>query len=135
MLISAIIPAYNEEKTIGNVLSTLSSIDFIDEIIVVSDGSCDRTVSIAKRYNVRIIELSSNQGKSNAVLKGVSSTKADIILMLDADLIGLTREHVISLIEPIINDNVDMTIGIFKNGRGVTDFAQKIAPFYLGKEQ
>ncbi|HHY03766.1 MAG TPA: glycosyltransferase family 2 protein, partial [Thermoanaerobacterales bacterium] len=109
MLISAIIPAYNEEKTIGNVLSTLSSMDFIDEIIVVSDGSCDRTVSIAKRYNVRIIELSSNQGKSNAVLKGVSSTKADIILMLDADLIGLTREHVISLTEPIINDNVDMT--------------------------
>lgn len=133
MLISAIIPAYNEEKTIGNVLSTLSSIDFIDEIIVVSDGSCDRTVSIAKRYNVRIIELSSNQGKSNAVLKGVSSTKADIILMLDADLIGLTREHVISLIEPIINDNVDMTIGIFKNGRGVTDFAQKIAPFLSGQ--
>lgn len=133
MTVAAIIPAYNEEKTIGNVLKVLVNMDTVDEIIVVSDGSYDKTTDIARRFNVHIIELDRNRGKSYAVLTGVMSTKANIILMLDADLIGLKEEHICSLLNPILNKEADMTIGIFKKGRGATDLAQKIAPYLSGQ--
>lgn len=131
--IATIIPAYDEEKTIGNVLGPLSAMDIIDEIIVISDGSHDNTARIARNYNARVIELEKNKGKANAVLTGVKNTDADIILMLDADLIGLKDRHVMSLLQPVIDKEVDMTIGIFKSGRGATDLAQKIAPFLSGQ--
>ncbi|WP_296970557.1 glycosyltransferase family 2 protein [Tepidanaerobacter sp. EBM-38] len=133
MKIAVVMPAYNEEKTIGNVLKPLSNHKLIDEIIVISDGSSDNTAKIAKSYKARVIELEKNQGKTNAVLIGVKNTDADIILMLDADLIGLNDEHITSLLQPIIDKKADMTIGIFKSGRGATDLAQKIAPFLSGQ--
>lgn len=133
MTVAAIIPAYNEEKTIGNVLEVLVNMDVINEIIVVSDGSCDKTADIARSYNVHIIELDRNRGKTYAVLTGVMNTEANIILMLDADLIGLKQEHVYKLLKPILNGEADMTIGIFKKGRGATDLAQKIAPYLSGQ--
>jgi len=131
--IAVIIPAYDEEKTISNVLKPISTLSIIDEIIVVSDGSHDRTASIARSYNAHVIEFDENHGKTNAVLAGVQNTDADIILMLDADLIGLTQEHVINLLQPVVEKKVEMTVGIFNSGRGATDFAQKIAPFLSGQ--
>jgi len=131
--ICAVIPAYDEEKTIGNVLKALSTISIIDEIIVISDGSHDRTANIARSYNARVIEFGNNQGKTNAVMTGVKNTDADIILMLDADLIGLKKEHVISLLQPVIENKADMTVGVFNSGRGATDIAQRIAPFLSGQ--
>ncbi|MDD4569038.1 MAG: glycosyltransferase family 2 protein [Tepidanaerobacteraceae bacterium] len=131
--ITAIIPAYDEEKTIGNVLKPLSAMSIINEIIVISDGSHDNTADIARMYNARVIELEKNHGKTNAVLIGVKNTNSDIILMLDADLIGLKEKHVMSLLQPVIDKKADMTIGIFKCGRGATDLAQKIAPFLSGQ--
>ncbi|HQE04902.1 MAG: glycosyltransferase family 2 protein [Tepidanaerobacteraceae bacterium] len=131
--IAVVIPAYDEEKTIGNVLKPVSAISMIDDIIVVSDGSHDRTANIARSYKARVIEFDKNHGKTYAVLSGVQSTDADIILMLDADLIGLTEEHVINLLQPVLDERADMTIGIFNSGRGATDFAQKIAPFLSGQ--
>lgn len=133
MAIAVVIPAYNEEKTIGNVLEVLVNIDIITDIIVVSDGSEDNTVNVAKDFNVKVIELKKNMGKSYAVLKGVNSTDAQIIMMLDADLIGLRKEHIDALLEPILKKEADMTIGVFKYGRGATDLAQKIAPYLSGQ--
>lgn len=133
MKITAVIPAYDEEKTIGNVLKPLSVMSIIDEIVVISDGSHDNTAKIARNYNAQVIELEKNQGKANAVLTGVKNTDADIILMLDADLIGLRDEHIMNLLQPVIDKKADMTIGIFKSGRGATDLAQKIAPFLSGQ--
>lgn len=133
MKITAVIPAYDEEKTIGNVLKPLSAISLINEIVVISDGSHDNTAQIARNYKARVIELEKNRGKTNAVLTGVKNTDADIILMLDADLIGLSVEHIMNLLQPVIYKEADMTIGIFKCGRGATDLAQKIAPFLSGQ--
>ena len=110
----AIIPAYNEEKTIGHVLAVLKVTPLINKIIVVSDGSTDNTVQVAKSYGVEVIELSENRGKGGAIKAGLDNNKADVVLFLDADLIGLTPKHVLDLLEPVVNDHADMTIGIFE---------------------
>lgn len=133
MSVSAIVPAYNEAKTIGRVLEILMNIKCLDEVIVVNDGSCDETPLIARNFKAKVIDLPQNMGKSTAVLIGVKNTDADIILMLDADLIGLKEIHIQSLLRPVLNEEIDMTIGIFKSGRGATDLAQKIAPFLSGQ--
>lgn len=131
--IAVIIPAYNEEKTIGDVLRVVKNVKLIDQIIVVSDGSIDNTVNIAKEYQVEILELANNIGKGGALSKGVGATRSDIILFLDADLIGLNEQHIIDLLDPVIDNEVDMTIGVFNNGRFTTDLAQKIAPYLSGQ--
>mgnify|MGYP001415364370 FL=1 len=67
MCVSAIIPAYNEEKTIGGVLRTIKSVSLITEIIVISDGSTDGTAQIARNYGAHVIELSENIGKGGEI--------------------------------------------------------------------
>lgn len=66
-------------------------------------------------------------------MAGVKHADAEIILFLDADLIGLKYGHIRSLIEPVAGGLADMTIGIFDEGRPVTDIAQKLAPFLTGQ--
>lgn len=132
-MISVVIPAFNEEKNIGRVLSVLETIDLIDEIIVVNDGSTDDTKEQALKYNVKLVDLPKNQGKGKALKVGIENSKGDIIVMLDADLIGLTEKHFVNLVSPVLKNEADMTIGIFSGGRKSTDFAQKIAPFLSGQ--
>lgn len=133
MCITAIIPAYNEEQTIGKVLECVTNIKEITQVIVVSDGSTDRTAEVAKAYDVELINLTENVGKGGAMKAGVDRCINENVLFLDADLIGLTEKHVKDLITPIINNETDMTIGIFKNGRMVTDLAQKVTPYLSGQ--
>ena len=129
----AIIPAYNEEKTLGNVLVILEKAAYINKIIVVSDGSTDNTAAVARRYNVEVIELAENRGKGGALKAGLVNITADVVLFLDADLIGLTVEHVNSLLIPVLKNDADMTIGIFEKGRLATDLAQKMVPQLSGQ--
>lgn len=131
--VTVVIPAYNEGKTIGEVIRIVKKVNLIDRIIVVSDGSIDNTVDIAKKHDVEILELENNIGKGGALSKGVDATYSEIILFLDADLIGLNEQHVIDLLLPVLNQEVDMTIGVFSNGRFTTDLAQKVAPYLSGQ--
>ncbi|MDI3540496.1 MAG: hypothetical protein PWP66_34 [Thermosediminibacterales bacterium] len=133
MSVVAIIPAYNEEKTIGGVLETLKKVDLINNITVVSDGSTDKTVEVAKKFGVDVLELKENLGKGGALKAGIEKAKGKVVLFLDADLIGLKENHVRDLILPVLDDEADMTIGIFDRGRVATDLAQKIAPFLSGQ--
>lgn len=133
MNVTTIIPAYNEGKNIGQVLTTICSVDMIDKIIVVSDGSIDDTVEVAKTFGVDIVELDKNYGKGFAMKTGLNYTKSPIILFLDADLKGIQPYHINALLEPICLDMVDMTLGIFNEGRGVTDLAQRVTPFLTGQ--
>lgn len=133
MKVAAVIPALNEEATIGDVVSTLRHVDIVEEIIVVSDGSTDRTAEVARTAGARVIEHQENMGKAGAMKTGFSATAAPIILFLDADLIGLAPAHVISLLTPVMRGEADMTVGIFGDGRGVTDLAQMVAPYLSGQ--
>ncbi|HPL98673.1 MAG TPA: glycosyltransferase family 2 protein [Bacillota bacterium] len=133
MNVTAVIPAYNEEQTIADVVKCVISIDKIQKVIVVSDGSTDSTAEIARECGADVIELDENVGKGGAIRAGINECGTEIILFLDADLIGLTEKHVLDLIEPVIDNKTDMTIGIFKNGRMVTDLAQKVTPYLSGQ--
>jgi len=131
--ITTIIPALNEEKTIKNIIEAIKQVDLIEDIIVVSDGSQDKTAFIAKESNVEVLEFSINRGKGSAVRSGFENSKGNIILFLDADLVGLTSKHITDLILPIVFEDYEMSIGIFTHGRFKTDLAQKITPFLSGQ--
>jgi|LDZT01.1.fsa_nt_gi glycosyltransferase involved in cell wall biosynthesis len=133
MKISAIIPAYNEEITIAEVIKTVKKVPDINNIIVVSDGSTDSTVSVARRLKVNVCQMEENVGKGGAIKKGFEKTDSDILLFLDADLVGLTQEHIYSLIDPIRDNIADMTIGIFAHGRLLTDLPQFLMPYLSGQ--
>ncbi len=133
MKISAIIPAYNEAERIHQVLGVLRKMDIINEIIVVSDGSTDDTAAIARKFTTHVIELDDNIGKGGAIAKGIAYCDAEVVLLLDADLIGLTEHHIYNLLEPVLKNEADTTIGIFNSGRFHTDAAQKITPFLSGQ--
>lgn len=133
MNISVIIPAYNEEGRIGKVLSVLVGCEFIGEIIVVNDGSMDGTSVEAKSYPVTVVDIPINQGKGAAMMEGVENSAGDWILFLDADLEGLTKEHIVSMVESIKKENIDMVIGTFTKGKFITDISHKIAPFLSGQ--
>jgi glycosyltransferase involved in cell wall biosynthesis len=133
MKISVIIPAYNEQATIAEVIKTVKKVPEIISIMVVSDGSTDRTVEIAHSLDVQVYEIGKNIGKGGAIKRGFDKTNSEILLFLDADLIGLKTEHIYSLVDPIIDDSADMTIGIFSKGRLLTDLPQFITPYLSGQ--
>jgi glycosyltransferase involved in cell wall biosynthesis len=89
LVISVVIPAYNEEKTIGDVISeTTSVMDSLGmpyEIIVVDDGSTDNTKQIATKYKAIIVSNGKNQGKGYALRKGFQHAQGNIIVTLDSD--------------------------------------------------
>jgi len=132
--VSAIVPAFNEEANIGRVLEVLSSCPLIDEIIVVDDGSTDGTSRVVMGFrDVHLIHLEENRGKANAIYQGIRGATGDILLFVDADLVGLTSQHIEVLVEPVFLGTADMTLGIFHKGRVPTDMAQKIAPELSGQ--
>lgn len=133
MRIKALIPAFNEEKTIGNIIDILNTIPRIDEVIVVDDGSEDNTHQEAESRGAKVIKLDKNRGKGAALQEGISNINTDIILLLDGDLIGLKDIHIYKLINPLLADEADMTIGVFKKGRGLTDLAQVVSPKLSGQ--
>ncbi len=127
--IAVIVPAYNEGPRIGAVLDVLVKVDHIDEIIVVDDGSEDETASAASKHHVKVIRMESNKGKGAAMRKGADSTDADILLFIDADLVGLKPGHIDRLISPLIEtEEIEMSVARFTEGRLSTNLSQRIAP-------
>lgn len=133
MKVAAVIPALNEETTIGEIVSTLCKVEEITQVIVVSDGSEDRTAENARLAGAVVIEHAVNQGKAAAMKTGFQTIEAPVVLFLDADLTGLQPSHVRALITPVLDGQADMTIGIFGDGRVATDLAQIVAPYLSGQ--
>lgn len=134
MRTAVIIPAFNEEATVGRVVEAARRCPLVDTVIVVDDGSSDETARVAAQAGARVVVLPQNRGKGAAMRRGVrESGRAQFILFLDADLIGLTPEHVGELVHPVVSGQADMTIGVFQDGRLSTDLAQVVAPYLSGQ--
>ncbi|AFS78409.1 glycosyltransferase, family 2 [Gottschalkia acidurici 9a] len=134
-----VIPAYNEEKTIKRTIDNVKSIDMIDEIVVVDDGSIDNTSKVVEDMNITLIRLNKNSGKGYAIRKAIETIKYDYLVLLDGDL-GESSNEVEKLINPVINNEVDVTIAKFgkakkKGGFGlVKKLAKYGVYFYTGKK-
>ena len=119
--VSAIVPAFNEEKTVFNVISILQSLSVINEVICINDGSTDSTKEILKQFKdnkkVKVINLDKNKGKGNALAVGIKNSKGDILLFLDADLINLTENHIHSLLKPLLQGTHRAALG-YISGKG-----------------
>lgn len=126
-------PAFNEATTIGAVIDAISACPQVDAVIVVDDGSEDGTAAVAVRHGARLVSLPRNLGKGAAVAAGLRATRADVLVFIDADLIGLRPEHVTALVEPVASGRAAMTVGVFEGGRAATDLAQAVAPFLSGQ--
>lgn len=126
MRTTAIIAAYNEEKTLGDVLSVLTRSPLIHEVIVVSDGSTDRTVEIARSFDVKTIALRENCGKGYAMKIGVDNASNDVLFFVDGDMYNVSDEHIEALVLPIVGDECDMNIGVRNRGELLNFFHLKM---------
>lgn len=115
--VSIVICAYNEEPTIEYVVRKCHEFNPESEIVVVDDGSQDRTPEILAKlqeeFPINLITLEENQGKSYAMVVGVEHAANEVILFWDADVKGIKKEHFRQLIDPVISDDseADMVLG------------------------
>lgn len=110
--ISAIVPAYNEEKNISNLLKKLLRSKYVNQIICVNDGSTDNTLKKIKQIRgITIINLEKNHGKGYAIAQGIKKAKGDIVVFIDADLVGLNDACIKNLILPLVKQEYEATIG------------------------
>lgn len=121
--VAVIIPAYNEALTIGEVVRVARSCNLVDEVIVVSDGSQDETVDVARRAGAAVVDLKENVGKGGAMIVGLQQTQAPTIVFLDADLIGFTLQHIEQLARPVLSGDVAMQVGMRDRGPVFTPLA------------
>ena len=123
--VSVIIPAFNEEENIANVINKSKKCRYINEIIVVNNLSTDRTEEIAIQNGAKVIQCK-NQGKGYAMKEGIKNAKSEIIVFLDADIPDYPEDVVERLAAPIISENIDFVKATFKRTGGrVTELVAK----------
>jgi len=114
MQVSIIIPTFNEELTIGNLIDrvevTLKKMGIRYEIIVVDDGSADRSVIISQGRGAKVYSLKNHMGKGYALRAGFVQARGEVIATIDSD--GSHRpEELPLLLTPVLNDQADLVIG------------------------
>lgn len=116
-LISIIVPAYNEASRIGKLLDVLNCLDSSQyQIIVIDDGSTDETYKVVSQYlDITCICHSINQGKGAAMATGIENASGDIILFIDADLIGFKLDQVNLLVHPLLTRVSQASLGYLDN--------------------
>ena len=123
MMISVLIPAYNEEGRIGETVKAAHGLSDVDEVVVVDDGSTDATVLQAEAAGADIVLRRPHGGKGAALQAGYAVAQGAILLLLDADL-GASAAEAAALLAPVVAGEADMTIATFpvrahKGGAGL----------------
>ncbi|HLR34366.1 MAG TPA: glycosyltransferase family 2 protein [Tissierellales bacterium] len=137
--IVAVVPVYNEENKISDTIEGLKLINAIDNIIVVDDGSTDKTYNIIKQLGVNIIKLEKNSGKGYAIKSAIKNLEYEYLALVDGDL-GKSSYEIEKLIDPVVNGEVDVTIAKFPPAKkkGGFGFVKKLAKngikYYTGTE-
>ena len=107
--VTIIIPAYNEEEGITNVITQLKEVSENYEILVVDDGSTDNTYKLAAETGVKVIRHPYNKGYGAALKTGIRNAQADVVLFMDAD--GQHKPSDIKKLIQYIGEEYDMVVG------------------------
>lgn len=132
--VSIIIPAYNEEKAIGEVLDSVKEVmnktKWSYEIIVVDDGSSDKTPEIAQNKGVGVIQHIENKGTGVATTTGIKNAHGEIVVMVDADG-SYPVQDIPRLLEYM--NTYDMVIGARRSETGSLPILRRPAKFIIRK--
>lgn len=136
--VGVVIPAYNEAENLPPVLNAVCAAEWLEEIVIVDDGSTDATFEVARYkaerdHRLVVIGLPENQGKAAAMLTGVRALHTDLVIFLDADLVGLTPLHLQQLQSLQKSGSHEMTVAVFQIGRTLTNVPQRIVPHLSGQ--
>jgi glycosyltransferase involved in cell wall biosynthesis len=126
--LSVIVPAYNEEATIGAILTKLQQLDHVSEVIVVDDCSTDGTCRMVEQFalpKVRLVRQPRNGGKTAAVRRGIQEVTGDITVIQDADL-EYDPFELEAVIAPIVEGKADVVYG----SRFLVKRATRVLYFY-----
>jgi glycosyltransferase involved in cell wall biosynthesis len=133
MRTAAVIPVYNEERTIAEVVARTRK--FVDRVIVVDDGSKDRTRQEAERGGAEVLSFPQNRGKAAALKAGFQRCNgSDVVVMLDGDLQHLPEE--IPLLLRGVRDGHDLVLGSryycqFRNMPAKSRFSNRVASWVI----
>jgi glycosyltransferase involved in cell wall biosynthesis len=130
--VAAIVPAFNEQASLAEVVSALKATPQVDEIIVVSDGSTDETAAIGRALGVRTIHHKRNSGKAVAMATGVAHTEAPLLVFVDGDILNLSSYLVELLISPVASGQAAMNIGVRHRGWLVNAIHRRTGPLLSG---
>ena len=111
--VSAIVPAFDEEKNIAKTIKFLLEDSLINEVICVNDGSTDSSFEIINSFKnkIKTINLKENHGKGKALSEGIKKAKGEIVLFIDADLINFTHKHVKMILSPLLKGEKKVVLG------------------------
>jgi glycosyltransferase involved in cell wall biosynthesis len=112
---AAIIPAWNEAETVGAVIYAAQDAELVDEVVVVDNASTDGTGEVALAHGARVVH-EPVPGKGQAMCSGVTATDAEIVVFLDADLVGLRPQGVDELVRLVRDGEAAMACGLFDRG-------------------
>jgi glycosyltransferase involved in cell wall biosynthesis len=119
-MISVLIPAYNESARIGDTITALRTLPYELQIVVIDDGSRDKTAKVAEKAGADVAFRQMHRGKGSALNRALRLSTGEILLLVDADL-GTTASEIEKLLRPVLAGEADMTIALFPpnpNGGG-----------------
>src|ERR1043165_8925934 len=116
-MITVIIPALNEEKTIGNVIRYCRQHSHVSEIIVIDDNSEDSTAAVAREAGATVI-ISSKRGKGISMQEGINLASNGILVFLDADIDPYPQATIPLLTKPLLNGEYDFVKATFSRNAG-----------------
>ncbi len=112
--ISVIIAAYNEQAYLGSTVASILESGFPCELLVVDDGSTDRTPQVLEAFGerIRVLRHPLNRGKGAAMASGVRAAAGEIVVFCDAHLLGLRQDHLLSLVLPLVQGSARAVLGV-----------------------
>lgn len=119
--VTAIVAAYNEEPTLGSIVRLLVGSGIFKDVIVVTDGSTDRSPEVAREAGATLVlHHSMKQGKGHALKRATDRATTPYVYFFDADLYGLKQEHIPLLLEPVLKGEYGMMVGLHDRGQFIS---------------